>query len=379
MPSRSINDKLSIIFTRAIKEEVFPGAVVGISSGPPKQRTTTILSYGTTTYPDYSNNKKIYPVSMNDAVCFDLASLTKPLATLLAILSLIKRKTIDLNDKLPDLLGDPDLPAPLRKCRLAHLLRHSSGLPAHKTYFTELNKLPQEERIPTIRRWILAEQLAYQPGEKTIYSDLGYIILSWIIEVHSGQALDKFVQQNIYTPLDLTDHLFFNPGNQPRSQLYAPTENCPWRGKILVGQVHDDNCYALGGVSGHAGLFGDIKGVLKIGTHLLDCWHARTTHPNYNTRDIKKMTINHAWDSSWRMGFDTPSPSGSSSGHFLSSQSFGHLGFTGTSLWVDPTIDLVIVLLSNRVYPDRNNNRIKKFRTKFHDSVVSTLAKRRIR
>ena len=373
MKQRHLKDTLIKLLTQAVNEHVFPGAVAGISSGPPTARTTIILPFGATTYPSITPSKGSKPYPMAEDVFFDLASLTKPLATTLAVLSLIQRQKIQLTDKLPELLRG-NISGPLQQSNLAQLLSHCSGLPSHKPYFERLRDLPKKQRMANLKQWLLSEKLIAPPGQSTCYSDLGYIILGWIVEHQSGLDLDIFVKEKILNDLSLNDHIFFNPANQPGPQKYAPTELCPWRKKLMLGQVHDDNCYTMGGVAGHAGLFGDIYGVLTLATHLLDVWQGKASHPNYRSTDLKKFTatIPHT-ETSWRLGFDSPSPLGSSAGQYLSPQSFGHLGFTGTSFWIDPSLNLVMVLLSNRVNPSRENILIREFRPKFHNSIVQAL------
>ena len=155
------------------------------------------------------------------------------------------------------------------------------------------------------------------------------------------------------------------------AELFAPTENCAWRGRILCAEVHDDNAYVMGGVAGHAGLFGDIHSVLRLSTFILDMWLGDAVHPNINNEDLRRcMERQNIGASTWGLGFDTPSEKGSSGGRFLSAVSAGHLGFTGTSFWIDKEKQLVMVLLTNRVHPRRDNEGIKDFRPLFHDTVV---------
>jgi CubicO group peptidase (beta-lactamase class C family) len=338
-----------------------------------KNLNVRVFNYGDLAYPNPTGQRfQTKPLPVREDTVFDLASLTKPLATLLAILCLIKARKIKFSDSLPALL-DQHIPTPLDKITLAQLLCHRSGLPAHRPYFLKLMNLPEETRFSTLKRWLLQEELEHNPGSKTLYSDLGYMMLGWVIEQQSGQKLNDFVTHSVLKPLNLTNQIFYITKDIPKTSIYAPTENCPWRKKTLAGQVHDDNCYALGGIAGHAGLFGNISGVLDLATHLLDTWNGKETHPNYSPHDLIKVTKKQYPDSTWALGFDTPANTNSSAGSLLSKQSFGHLGFTGTSFWISPSDQLVVVLLTNRVHPTRDNNLIRQFRPKFHDTILQWL------
>lgn len=342
---------------------------MGICIGAPEKRVIIIKTYGKTQYGKEA-------AKIEESVFFDLASLTKPLATTLAILALIKEKKIKLTDNLLTLLEE-ELPQEKKKITLCHLLKHAAGFPAYRPYFEELRDYPKKERKKKLKQLVYGEPLVYKPGEKSIYSDLGFMVLGWIIEKKAGKSLDLYVEEKIIKPLGLSEDLFFKPLNKEgKEKTFAATEECPWRKKTLVGEVSDDNTHVVGGVSGQAGLFGNIKGVLAITTHLLDQWKGRENHPTYNSRDLKRFLArqeNTKEGSTWALGFDTPSGKGSSSGKYLSKESVGHLGFTGTSFWIDPTRDLVIVLLTNRVHPSRENTKIKEFRPLFHDTVMEEL------
>lgn len=367
-------EKIDEVMAKGLRENVFPGAAVGICRGVYARRAGFIASYG------YA---AILPerLKMREDVFFDLASLTKPLATTLAVLALLKEKKIRLDENISSLL-ERTVSRDKRNITLQQLLGHCSGLPPYRPYFKDLVALPLAKRRETVIERILAEPLACPPGSCSQYSDLGFILLGMIVEKKAGRDLASFVRDKIYMPLGLEKKIFFMPlsgkGKKGRSgPRFAATEECPWRSKVLCGEVHDDNAYVLGGVAGHAGLFGNIKGVLKLTTAILDQWQGRSEHPNYLNSDLQKILTRQARDgeNTWALGFDTPAAKGSSSGRYLAPTSVGHLGFTGTSFWIDRTKDLVIVLLTNRVHPRRDNERLKGFRPLFHDVVVKTLVR----
>ncbi|MBA3002504.1 MAG: beta-lactamase family protein [Desulfurivibrio sp.] len=371
----NIKNKLIIsrcyeIFSQAIHTRTFPGAAMAVAVGNPEKRERIIQTYGHTAY-DEKN-----PVD-GDTV-YDLASLTKPLATTLAILSLLKEGSIQLTTRVSDIFPQTKKTF-LHRTSIKDLLCHSAGFAAHQPYYLKLSGQAEDTRNETLLELLAAESLAYEPGSMSIYSDLGFILLGLIIEKTSNMDLVRFFREKLARSLGIEDTIFYRKigtgeRRETQKRSYAPTEQCPIRKKQLCGEVSDENAYALGGAAGHAGLFGTIEGVLEMGVHLLDQWQGREEHPSYQARDLQRFLIRQDIPgSTWALGFDTPSRTGSSGGRYLAPTSVGHLGFTGTSFWIDPTRDLVMVLLSNRVHPSRENSRIKQFRPLFHDTVMESL------
>ncbi len=352
------------IFTEAVHGQIFPGAAMGIAWGAPEKRRRIIQTYGDTTYGQEN------PV--DEGTVYDLASLTKPLATTLAILVLLKEGRLQLSELVSDIF--PQTGTPMRGISIKDILCHSAGFPSHRPYYLELCKLAEEKRKEALLSMLAAEPLVYAPGSTSIYSDLGFMLLGLIVEKKSGQELAEFFWEKIAEPLGIAEGMFYGAVGMGDTGKCAPTEECPLRKRILCGEVSDENAHALGGVAGHAGLFGTIGGVLEMGVHLLDQWQGREEHPNYQASDLRRFLIRQEIPgSTWGLGFDTPSSTGSSGGRYLAPTSVGHLGFTGTSFWIDPTRDLVMVLLSNRVHPSRENTRIKQFRPLFHETVMESL------
>ncbi len=352
------------IFSAAIHNRTFPGAAMGVVLGLPEKRERIIQTYGHTTY----NQEN--PV--NEGTVYDLASLTKPLATTLAVLVLLKEGKIQLSEKVSDIL--PQTGASMRGISIKDILSHSAGFPAHKPYYLELCRLEEKKRKDALLGLLAREPLVYEPGSASIYSDLGFMLLGLIVEKKSGQELADFFKEQIAEPMGVAKEIFYCKAGPQDTEKCAPTEDCPHRKRVLCGEVSDENAHALGGVAGHAGLCGTIKGVLEIGVHLLDQWQGREEHPNYLANDLRRfLTRQDIPGSTWALGFDTPAQTGSSGGRYLAPTSVGHLGFTGTSLWIDPTRDLVMVLLSNRVHPSRENTQIKQFRPLFHETIMESL------
>ena len=370
-PPHLMKEDVKILLEEGVLGGVFPSAAAGISRGLGKEKKEVYAHCG---------SAALFPVKrkLKKQSFFDLASLTKPLATAMAILCLLQEKKIDINEKLPSLLNK-NITGKKGKIKAKDLLCHTSGLPAYREYFHILKKVPPEKRKERAESLILSEPLAYEPGTAAIYSDLGFMLLGLIIEKKAGSPLEKYVAEKVLSPLNLERKILYNPLLARKMDIkkmdFAATEKCPWRQKILCGEVHDDNCYALGGVSGHSGLFGTIEGVTILAGIILDMWKGAAEHPHIKRGDLvhflaRQETVK---GSSWALGFDTPAAEESSGGSFLSQKSVGHLGFTGTSFWIDPEKDIAMVLLSNRVHPSRENNKIKKFRPYFHDRVMEKM------
>jgi len=366
-------DEVDRLFAEALRQGAFPGGVFGLAWGPPAARHTLIRAYGELWAAGLGPADSL---PMSEEVVFDLASLTKPLATVLAVLCLQKEGLLSLADRLPELLGR-EVAADKRDITLAHLLQHCSGLVAHRPYFESLRLMPADQRRQAVRDLILAEPLRSSPGTEVCYSDLGYLLLGHIVEEKVGQPLDTLVRERLYAPLGLEGRLVFKPRQSLLGRpgvRFAPTEDCPWRGRVLHGEVHDDNAFVLGGVAGHAGLFGTAGAVLQLSRFLLDLSLGRGGHPHVRSSDLRQAVCRSGPPGSdWGLGFDTPSPQQSSAGELLSRRSFGHLGFTGTSFWCDPDRDVAVVLLTNRVHPSRDNLLIRQFRPRFHDAIVRCL------
>ena len=315
---------------------------------------------------------------------YDLASLTKPLATVTSVLLLIQRTKVALGDPVQEVLAELE-GAPIGQATVRELLTHRSGLPGWRPLYERLDArsiAPEhsEGNQPVkqhVLKMIRDEPLIYASGEGSVYSDLGFMLLGFLVERLSGMALDLWCEEAIVRPLR-ADPLMFCP-TTGRAKLdvvrpiadvsrIAPTEQDEWRNRLLRGEVHDENAAAMGGVAGHAGLFGTAESVLTVSGAWLSGYHGRESILDREL--VRQFTIRQesAARSSWALGWDTPSVPSSSGSHF-SERSFGHLGYTGTSLWIDPLCELEVVLLSNRIHPSRRNEKIKVFRPYIHDLI----------
>lgn len=315
------------------------------------------------------------PQQVDKNSIFDLASLTKPLVTLPTILHLIEKGKISWTEPLSSLLEIP-VPAGFEKVDLGLLLSHRAGFCAHHDYWKELLKTEDGQRKSWVIERILNDKPAYEPGSQYLYSDLGYILLGFVVETKSGLPLDELWNKCIAEPLGVEDMLFFsNQVDQKRRNKTVSTGSCRWSGKPLAGRVHDDNCRAMGGVAGHAGLFGSGGGVLAMCNFYVDTYHGRSSERLFSTRTFRTACL-PAGDSNnaeWTYGFNRPSATGSSSGSSFSSESIGHLGFTGVSFWIDLSRQLSICLLTNRVIKGEDREGIKKLRPELHDAVMNCL------
>ncbi|HVA81199.1 MAG TPA: serine hydrolase, partial [Candidatus Binataceae bacterium] len=218
------------------------------------------------------------------------------------------------------------------------------------------------------------------PATKAIYSDLNFIALGETVERVATVALNRFSRDKIFRPLGLRATDFIDIAQvrsrrlEPVPDMFAATEVCPSRKRLLVGEVDDENAYAMGGVAGHAGLFAPVREVDRIARELVACWAGRSDF-------VPQKIIREFWSrdktvpgSTWALGWDTPSPAGSSSGRHFSPAAIGHLGFTGTSIWIEPSREIVISIMTNRVHPRRDNQAIREFRPRIHDLIMEAIA-----
>lgn len=363
-----IHNCLEPLLKEGVEKGVFSGGAVGVFKKSKREEKNHFFCYGKTRKDGKANLIK-------ETTFFDLASLTKPFCTVLSILHLIETKKLSLANPINTFFNTKTAHF-LKNINIEHLLSHSSGLKAYTPFYMDFQPVQEKENKKRMLKSIFSEKLIYTPGEKCVYSDLGFIILGEILERVTGNTLDVYFSTKIARPLGLEKKLVFRPfdeyGKKSKEDI-AATQNCPWRKRILQGEVDDEHSWLLNGVAGHAGLFGTIQGVLELCVHILNQWKAREKSPLYSNALIQKALARKYTDRTWCLGFDTPSSSGSSGGSYISPNSVGHLGFTGTSFWIDPEKDVVVVLLTNRIHPDRNNDKIKQFRPLLHDTVFKAL------
>ena len=349
------------ILEQAVVDHAFPGAAYGVLM---QGQVLALDAVGHFTYEDDS------PAVAPETI-FDLASVTKVLATTSAAMLLFDRGILDLDmplgEILPGFIIGSEHGSGKEHVTMRMLLAHSSGLPAYARLFE------QHTSANALLRACLQMPLEVLPGTRADYSDIGFILLGKALEVLSGDHLSRFFQREIFTPLELTSACFC-PSVQIQSQIPPTVNDTEFRKRVIQGEVHDEHAFVLGGCAGHAGLFANALDVLKFAACILN--NGRTAggqqlfQPSnvqlFATRQIEPQGTSRA------LGWDTPTMP-SSSGQFFSPGSIGHLGYTGTSLWIDPQRKLAVVLLTNRTWPDRSSKLIQQVRPAFHDAVVASL------
>jgi CubicO group peptidase (beta-lactamase class C family) len=350
------------VIEKAIAEKAFPGAALAVGyRGKVSVRAFGKLSYDTKA------------AAVNPDTIYDIASLTKVVVTTTLAEKLAEGDfsvPLDLDAPvaryLPEWASGPNAEW-RRKVTVRHLLTHTSGLPAFKEYW-RTSKGKQD----TLGR-IFAEPLEYEPGTKEVYSDLGIILMAEIIERLTGRTLDDLAKSTIFSPLGMKETMY-----KPPKKLWpeiAPTEiDNQLRHRLVQGEVHDENAFAIGGVSGHAGLFSTAPDLAAFCQMLLN--GGVYAHQRILRRaTIAQFTTPQQLSSGTRtLGWAVPTEGGSS-GHYFSAHSYGHTGFTGTSIWIDPERQLFVVLLTNRVHPTRENIKIQQVRPAVHDAVMQAFGK----
>lgn len=339
---------------RFLSEKAFPGGVVAVGHD---SALVHLRAFGRQTYDAGSP-------AVEPATIYDVASLTKVVVTTTMAMILVDQGRLDLEAPVSAFLpafrgGAKD------KVTVSQLLTHSAGL----DWWAPLYKDTKGQEAFVKR--IVAMDLAYEPGTKSVYSDLGLILLGEILQRISGQDIESFAKENIFEPLGMKNTMY-RPAVSLKPRI-APTEKDAWRGRVVHGEVHDENAFALGGIAPHAGLFSTAEDLARFTQMLLNGGvydHTRIVSRQTIERFVKRASVP---GSSRGLGWDTPSEN-SSAGALFSPQSFGHTGFTGTSMWIDPTRQLFVILLTNRVHPTRDNNLIRQARPAVADAVVRGLA-----
>ncbi|NYI67042.1 serine hydrolase domain-containing protein [Spelaeicoccus albus] len=297
------------------------------------------------------------PIDAN--ALFDLASLTKPIAAI-ATMALVERGYVALDDSVGDFLDDY-VGSDKADITVRQLLTHTSGLPGQVQMFRYCRS--RDDMLAALRA------LPVRPKPAIEYSSQGFMLLGLILEAASGRRLPRLIDELVCEPAGMTSTMF-NPPAAETSRTVA-TEDCPWRGRIVRGEVHDENAVVLGGVAGHAGLFSTAGDLSRLGKALLA---APAGGKLLSPPAMAALANGEAVPESRPLGFWPREPSGSTSGDLLSIRAFGHTGFTGTSLWIDPTAGMYFVLLTNRVHPSRNGPSIAPLRRRFHNLAVSEFA-----
>jgi beta-N-acetylhexosaminidase len=345
------------LLDRSVADHAFPGGVLAVG----ERGKVIVHAFGRQTY-DRSS-----PAVAPDTI-YDTASLTKAVVTTTLVAMQVEAGPLALDAPvglyLPEWNDGPN-PEWRGRVTLRNLLTHSSGLPAHKDYYLTAHS------AGAVIAAICNESLEYAPGTKTVYSDLDFMLLGEILRRVTGLPLDRLASQQIFLPLGMTSTMF-NPPRTLADRIAPTEEDSTYRHRLLRGEVHDENAFAMGGVAGHAGMFSTAPDLASLCQMLLN--GGIYAHQRLLTRaTIAQFTAPQPLVANARtLGWMAPTPD-SSSGRYFSAHSFGHTGFTGTSIWIDPDRQLFIILLTNRVYPTRSNDKITAVRPAVHDAVVEAL------
>jgi CubicO group peptidase (beta-lactamase class C family) len=362
-PKERIQKEARRLLLAGVSGHVFPGATACIAWWEGDTPTYAAACGGKLSFQEAS--------AVRTDTFYDLASITKPVVAM-AGLRLVATDRLTLDTRVDTLLADVR-GGPGGAVTLEQLLTHRSGLAPWGGLYLDV---PHDVGSSAARRWILSEasrRMEGAPDAADVYSDLGYMIAGEAIARAGGRTLEQVVAEEVTEPLGIADRLFFAGAlaTDERAELarrVAPTERCEWRGRIVRGEVHDENCAALGGVSGHAGMFGTAHGVAAFGIAVLG---SLVGHANFLPKGLLELALAERPGGTHRLGWDQKGGNPSAAGRHMGPRSFGHLGFTGTSIWCDPDREIVVVLLTNRVHPSRANEKIKGFRPAFHDGVVA--------
>lgn len=350
---RRVQDTVRLVLERALRDSAFPGAFAVVGN-----RAGVIVAHGVGRLDPAPNEP-----TPDEQTVWDMASLTKVISLTSAVTVLVGNGTLDLDARvqryLPEWTGQWKDQVTVRD-----LMTHSAGLPSWRPLYKETTT------AVAARALVLSTPLEVSPGQRMVYSDLGAILVGLIVERLSGTTLDRFVAQHVFGPLGMTSTRYLPPASW-RSRI-APTEVDPWRQRHLRGEVHDENAHRLGGVSAHAGLFSTgadlsrfarmmLNGGTLDGTSVFDA-DALT-----RVTAVQKPALSHR-----AIGWETANGA-NSGGQRMSRRAFGHTGFTGTSIWMDPERDVFIILLTNRVNPTRENRRIGDVRVSLANAVMGVL------
>ncbi|MBS1961064.1 MAG: beta-lactamase family protein [Bdellovibrionales bacterium] len=368
------------VFREGLRDGVFPGGVFGVWS----RKDPDVFRYG------WGGSRRLrlkgltqQPMELDTV--FDLASVTKVFGTGALAMAFVERGWLTWDTPASAILHD------FRHAgvTLRQLAAHTSGLPAWYPFFErmreafsthELERIAVDERQEVMREIVMGVELERAPGTKAVYSDVGFLVLGFCLEAIAGLPLDRAVERFVWQPMGLYEdpaggkvrgpfyRRTIEPAFRDRDETVAATEDCPWRRGVLQGQVHDDNTWAMGGYAGHAGAFGDARTLLRFGRALLDGYFS----PAVTAEAWTRVSIPEGCDRT--PGWDTPSGDSPALGKIFSPRSVGHLGFTGTSFWIDPVNQVVVTLLTNRVHPSRENTLIRAFRGRFHDALARDLS-----
>ena len=350
---RVVHDSIVRVLDRAIADSAFPGAIAVVGT-----RDGALTSYAVGRI-DWAPAAP----KPDDRTLWDLASLTKVVGMTTAMMQLVEQDRVDLD--APVIRYIPEFAGPGKEqVTVRHLLTHSSGLPSWRPLYKEASTPDTAVAI------VFATPLDTVPGARMVYSDLGAILLGKIVERVSGESLDGYLRRHVFEPLGMTSTMY-RPDASLRDRI-APTEFDPWRQRLVRGEVHDENAFMLGGVSGHAGLFSTAADLSRFARMMLAGGELDGVRVLRASTIAQFTAVQDPGLSHRALGWETPNGQ-NSAGHLMSARAFGHTGFTGTSLWMDPERGTFVLLLTNRVNPSRQNTRIGTVRVDLANAVMAAL------
>jgi len=360
----------------AVGDGVFPGACARVSD-----RRGTVFEHATGTLAIPGAD-----AAVGIDTVWDLASLTKPLITAAITILLAQRGLLRFTDRIVDLVPQFARSDDPRRgnVTIRHLLRHDSGLPAHRRFYEGLapdvsSASGAARRREEILAAVLQEPLERDPGSGSVYSDIGFLVLGCALERVTEKRIDVLAREMLLEPLGVGEAWYVDvaaaaAGRSPLPlQRTAATGHCAWRGRLVHGVVQDQNSYALGGITSHAGLFATVSAAERLAREWIDASYD-------HGRVLDARVVRYAWrrqfsdePGTWVLGWDTPSAGASSAGTRISAQAVGHLGYTGTSVWIDRRRAVHVLLLTNRVASDTTGSGIRALRPRFHDAVLAAV------
>ena len=353
------------VLTDAIAARAFPGCAFGFLADG---KVVLQDALGRSTY-----DSDAFEVAAETV--YDIASITKVLATTASAMLLVQRGVLELDTPLGELLpGFVVGRAPEERARevtVRHLLAHNSGLPGYVELF-RTTSTPD-----SLLRACLQVPLEAEPGTRVEYSDLGFILLGKALEVLTRESLATWSQREVFDPLQLAD-TGFNPAPGARPHIPPTEDDTTLRQRRIQGEVQDENAWVLKGVAGHAGVFSNVPDLLRFAAAILGASRSggnedALIEPMFSKPIVEQFAMRQGPEGSSRaLGWDTPSEN-SSAGHFFSERSIGHLGYSGCSLWIDLDAEIAVALLANRTWPDRSNQLIREVRPAFHDAIRGAL------
>jgi len=352
--AHALADTLRNVLDSAVRERAFPGAFAAVGD-----HTGILAEYGAG-HLDWDPSPR-----PDEHTMWDLASLTKVVGMTSAMMQLVEEGKVVLDAPVQRYL--PEWQGPHKAdVTVRNLLTHTSGLPAFRAY----DKITTN--ADSIAALMMAEPLEALPGTRFVYSDIGAYLAGKVVERVSGERLDRYLARHVFGPLGM-DETMYNPPDSLRPRI-APTEVDPLRGGKLRGKVHDERAYYLGGISAHAGLFSSGRDLARFAEMYLNGGALGAVRMFTPETEREFTAIQDRALSNRAIGWEKPNGT-NSAGHFMSPSAFGHTGFTGTSIWIDPARDLFVVLLTNRVDPTRANTRIGGVRIRVSDAVETVVAR----